>query len=66
MQLSKNLRLGSREEEKVKARTSEEKKQIKLDKDKAEEKYMWATMNGKREQVGNFRVEPPGLFTVEA
>ncbi|CAL6421742.1 unnamed protein product [Bathycoccus prasinos] len=48
--------------EKVKARTSEEKKQIKLDKDKAEEKYMWATMNGKREQVGNFRVEPPGLF----
>jgi DNA topoisomerase-1 len=48
--------------EKVKARTSEEKKQIKLEKDKAEEKYMWATMNGKREQVGNFRVEPPGLF----
>ena len=37
-------------------------KVIKLDKDKAEEKYMWATMNGKREQVGNFRVEPPGLF----
>jgi len=48
--------------EKIKARTSEEKKQIKLEKDKAEEKYMWATMNGKREQVGNFRVEPPGLF----
>lgn len=48
--------------EKIKARTSEEKKQIKLEKDKAEEKYMWASMNGKREQVGNFRVEPPGLF----
>jgi DNA topoisomerase I len=45
-----------------KERTSAEKKQIKEDKDKAEEKYTWAIMDGKREQVGNFRVEPPGLF----
>ncbi len=29
---------------------------------KDEEKYYWAVMNGKREKVGNFRVEPPSLF----
>ncbi|KAI3859399.1 hypothetical protein MKX03_013766 [Papaver bracteatum] len=27
-----------------------------------EEKYMWAFVDGEKEKVGNFRVEPPGLF----
>ena len=48
--------------EKNKQISNEEKKRIKAEKDKAEEKYQWATIDGRREKVGNFRVEPPGLF----
>ncbi|KAJ7532872.1 hypothetical protein O6H91_13G023500 [Diphasiastrum complanatum] len=40
----------------------EEKKRIKEEKLKLEEKYMWALVDGVKEKVGNFRVEPPGLF----
>ncbi|RWW33666.1 hypothetical protein GW17_00001621 [Ensete ventricosum] len=39
-----------------------EKKAIKEEKLKQEEKYMWAIVDGVKEKVGNFRVEPPGLF----
>ncbi|GJZ47522.1 DNA topoisomerase 1 alpha-like protein [Tanacetum coccineum] len=46
------------EKEKKKQMTTEEKKAIKEEKMKVEEKYMWAVVDG----VGNFRVEPPGLF----
>ena len=48
--------------EKKKEMTSEEKKRIKAQKDIDEEPYTWATIDGRREKVGNFRVEPPGLF----
>ncbi|CAI9755912.1 unnamed protein product [Fraxinus pennsylvanica] len=42
---------------------NKEKKAIRGKKLKQEEKYMWAVVNGVREGVvGNFRVEPPGLF----
>lgn len=51
-----------REKEKKKLMTSEEKKALKEDKLKQEEKYMWAILDGVKEKVGNFRVEPPGLF----
>ncbi|XDT21637.1 Eukaryotic DNA topoisomerase I, catalytic core [Nakaseomyces glabratus] len=40
----------------------EEKKQIKLEKDKFEEKFKFCELDGRKEQVGNFRVEPPDLF----
>ncbi|KAG6499093.1 hypothetical protein ZIOFF_038849 [Zingiber officinale] len=40
----------------------EEKKIMKEEKLKQEEKYMWAIVDGVKEKVGNFRVEPPGLF----
>lgn len=50
------------EKEKKKQMTPEEKKQIKEDKMKQEDKYMWAIVDGVKEKVGNFRVEPPGLF----
>jgi DNA topoisomerase-1 len=33
-----------------------------LEKLAAEDKYMWALVDGVKEKVGNFRVEPPGLF----
>ncbi|GKV38720.1 hypothetical protein SLEP1_g46602 [Rubroshorea leprosula] len=50
------------EKEKKKQMTSEEKKALKEEKLKQEEKYMWAIVDGVKEKVGNFRVEPPGLF----
>ncbi|KAH7288776.1 hypothetical protein KP509_31G042500 [Ceratopteris richardii] len=50
------------EKEKKKSLSSEEKKRIKEEKQKQEEKYMWALVDGVKEKVGNFRVEPPGLF----
>ncbi|KAG7541356.1 DNA topoisomerase I eukaryotic-type [Arabidopsis thaliana x Arabidopsis arenosa] len=39
----------------------EEKKKKKAPREKGE-KYMWAVVDGVKEKVGNFRVEPPGLF----
>ncbi|CAH8332883.1 unnamed protein product [Eruca vesicaria subsp. sativa] len=51
-----------REKEKKKQMTTEEKKALKEEKLKLEEKYMWAVVDGVKEKVGNFRVEPPGLF----
>ncbi|KAL2944940.1 DNA topoisomerase 1 beta [Bienertia sinuspersici] len=50
------------EKERKKQMTTEEKKAIKEEKLKLEEKYMWAFVDGVKEKVGNFRVEPPGLF----
>ncbi|XVE50751.1 hypothetical protein DITRI_Ditri01bG0188400 [Diplodiscus trichospermus] len=50
------------EKEKKKQMSSEEKKALKEEKLKQEEKYMWAVVDGVKEKVGNFRVEPPGLF----
>ncbi|WOL06878.1 hypothetical protein Cni_G15612 [Canna indica] len=51
-----------KEKEKKKQMTAEEKKALKEEKMKQEEKYMWAIVDGVKEKVGNFRVEPPGLF----
>ncbi|KAG2398171.1 DNA topoisomerase 1 beta [Vigna angularis] len=48
--------------DKKKQMTTEEKKILKEEKMKQEEKYMWAMVDGVKEKVGNFRVEPPGLF----
>ncbi len=42
--------------------TKEEKEKIKDEKKKEEEKYMIAYVNGKEQLVGNFRMEPPGIF----
>ncbi|CAN1189315.1 DNA topoisomerase 1 alpha [Linum perenne] len=50
------------EKEKKKQMSTDEKKAIKEQKLKQEEKYMWAIVDGVKEKVGNFRVEPPGLF----
>ncbi|CAK8575422.1 unnamed protein product [Lathyrus sativus] len=50
------------EKEKKKQMTTEEKKALKEEKLKQEEKYTWAIVDGVKEKVGNFRVEPPGLF----
>ncbi|CAH8279750.1 unnamed protein product [Arabidopsis lyrata] len=50
------------EKEKKKQMSTEEKKALKEEKLKQEEKYMWAVVDGVKEKIGNFRVEPPGLF----
>ena len=50
------------ERERKKALPGAEKKAIKAEKDEAEAPYMYCMWDGKKQKVGNFRVEPPGLF----
>ena len=50
------------ERERKKSLTKEEKKRIKEEKDENEKKYLTCLVDGREEKVGNFRVEPPGLF----
>lgn len=50
------------EREKQKNLPKEEKQRLKRERDEKEAKYKIALVDGKEEQVGNFRVEPPGLF----
>ena len=40
----------------------EEKQKIKEKKDKFEEKFKKAIVDGKEQMTGNFRIEPPGIF----
>ena len=42
--------------------TAAEKKALKAEKDKQEEPYQFCYLDGRKEKVGNFRIEPPGLF----
>lgn len=42
--------------------TAADKKKIKADKEELEKDYKMATIDGRKEKIGNFRVEPPGLF----
>lgn len=50
------------QKEAKKAVSAAEKKAQKAEKDKLEEPYQFCQWNGRKEKVGNFRVEPPGLF----
>lgn len=50
------------EKEKRKAMTKEEKKKLKEEKDAMEKPYKTCFIDGREEIVGNFRLEPPGLF----
>jgi len=45
-----------------KALPTAEKKALKAEKDAAEAPYMYCMWDGRKQKVGNFRVEPPGLF----
>ncbi|TVY49005.1 DNA topoisomerase [Lachnellula occidentalis] len=45
-----------------KARSAADKKADKAEKDKIEAPFVHCIWDGRKEQVGNFRVEPPGLF----
>ena len=48
--------------ESKKALPAAEKKRIKAEKEDAEAPYMYCMWDGRKQKVGNFRVEPPGLF----
>lgn len=48
--------------EEKKARSQVEKKAEKAAKDEFEAPYVYCTWDGRKEKVGNFRVEPPSLF----
>ena len=45
-----------------KALPAAEKKALKAEKDAIEAPYMYCMWDGRKQKVGNFRVEPPGLF----
>lgn len=48
--------------EKKKAMTKEEKLVLKKQKEEIDKHYGFAILDGRKEKVGNFRIEPPGLF----
>jgi len=50
------------QKEKIQDISTEDRKILKEERDKQEEKYKWATVDGEKQPVGNFRMEPPGLF----
>ncbi|CAO2657047.1 Nn.00g058500.m01.CDS01 [Neocucurbitaria sp. VM-36] len=50
------------ERAKKKALPAAEKKALKAEKEAAEGHYMYCMWDGRKQKVGNFRVEPPGLF----
>jgi len=50
------------EREQRNQRTKEQKAQEREEKLAIQEKYGYAMLDGHREQIGNFRIEPPGLF----
>ena len=45
-----------------KSLSTAQKKEIKAQKDADEEPYMYCMWDGRKQKVGNFRVEPPSLF----
>ncbi len=45
-----------------KALPAAEKKKLKAEKDAIEAPFMFCTWDGRKQKVGNFRIEPPGLF----
>lgn len=50
------------EREKKRGASREDKAAAKAERDALEAEYKHALVDGRKEQVGNFRVEPPGLF----
>ncbi|OAD71481.1 hypothetical protein PHYBLDRAFT_182020 [Phycomyces blakesleeanus NRRL 1555(-)] len=50
------------DKEKKKQATKEEKQKAKEERMKTEEPFLYAYVDGRKEKVGNFRIEPPSLF----
>jgi DNA topoisomerase-1 len=45
-----------------KCKTEEEKNKEKIEKDKLDQKYKIVFVDGKEQEIGSYRVEPPGIF----
>lgn len=56
-----NLYFAKKSEER-KAMSKEEKKKIKEDNEALQKEYGFCTIDGHKEKIGNFKIEPPGLF----
>ncbi|QLG74399.1 hypothetical protein HG535_0G02820 [Zygotorulaspora mrakii] len=50
------------QKEQKKQLSSLEKKSLRFEREKLEEPFKFCELDGRKEQVGNFRIEPPGLF----
>lgn len=50
------------EKEKKLLLSSDEKQKLLAGRKKQEEPFLFATIDGKKEKIGNFRIEPPGIF----
>src|ERR1700744_5914308 len=48
--------------EETKALSKEDKEKLKKQREQTEKKYKVAQVDGKDQPVGNFRIEPPGIF----
>lgn len=48
--------------EQNKNRTKEEKAELKAKNEEIQKEYGFCTIDGHKEKIGNFRIEPPGLF----
>ncbi|XP_028175623.1 DNA topoisomerase I, mitochondrial [Ostrinia furnacalis] len=48
--------------EKNKNRSKEEKAELKAKNEEIQKEYGFCTIDGHKEKIGNFRIEPPGLF----
>ncbi|KAL1475581.1 hypothetical protein MTO96_003555 [Rhipicephalus appendiculatus] len=48
--------------EERKAMTKQQKQTMKLQRDKLEQKYGYCIVDGHRQKIANFKIEPPGLF----
>jgi DNA topoisomerase-1 len=51
-----------KESEKRKSMTKEEKERIKKKNDELEEPYKYCVIDGAKQKVGNYKIEPPGIF----
>nr|CAG4641512.1 EOG090X0296 [Eurycercus lamellatus] len=48
--------------EEKKNRTKEEKQKLKLENEEIVKEYGWCIIDGHKQRIGNFKIEPPGLF----
>jgi len=48
--------------EEKKNRTKEEKQQLKLENEEMVKEFGWCIIDGHKQRIGNFKIEPPGLF----
>jgi DNA topoisomerase-1 len=60
--LSKIKKYLDNEKEKKQNMTKEEKEKIKKQQEIIEEPYKYCIINGSQQKVGNYKIEPPGIF----